>query len=187
MVKKHRDTNNKNNVSLIENHKLLWDISLVLLGVILGFVVSAGYQSYQTYQEDTAIARSIYKEIGDPYNRIVIFKLQLKNDSVSIPDTPFYPETSIFPQVLTQTERFDKTLIDNLTAYENALAVAEEMRQKLEEDAKIKKSPNGNMSIYDEYINQSAAENYLRMMRHVDYCYNQIPIIKKQLSDNYRI
>ena len=185
MSKKRGATPIENQKPWIEKHGVTWAIILLLLGMTLGAFVTIEYGSWQMREDDKSTARGLYAELNSPADQIANMAPQYLNGIITIPDVPFYSQSSVFPLIKTKIGAFDKSLINNITQYDLNLHFAEENRLKLVEINKI--NPNQSISFYQSNLLNNYDLIFKDMVRYVIYCYNQAPIIKKQLHDEYGV
>jgi hypothetical protein len=176
--------------SWIENHRTtIWQISLVLLGCILGLGGSILWTDYQNYQNDSSVARGLYNELNASNNPVKIWAPIFIEGVPTEPviNNSFFLNTSLFPSITDNDQRFDKKLKQNITYYYTNLSDAEDYRLKLEEVQKINSGQNTTNSSYGQY-NVFLEKDYIDAMKSkLLYCYKQIPIIKTQIKEYFRI
>jgi len=191
MNKKRKGLSNENTDSWIERNRIKWEIFLLLLGVVLGFFITVVYDTYQMHQEDVATAQSIYDELSSPKNLVPVmasYYLNYTGGPLGVSgDSSFTPHSSIFPVVRTKIGRFPNSLADNITGYDADLEFAEQYRIDLIELSKTERLQSDSISCYDQSLRNNSANITMKMIEHVFNCYYQIPIIKKQLHDNYGV
>jgi hypothetical protein len=175
-----------NQKSWIEKHGVIWAMILLVLGAVFGSVVTVYYGNWQMQQEDIMTAQSLYNELSSPTNQIPVMALLYENKSSGIDDMPLYPLSSVLPIVKTKMGRFSDPLRNNISQYDYALYYAEQNRLKLWDIIKI--SPNvQSSSVYDTTLIQNKNAYFSNMEYYIFYCNQQIPIIEKQLHDEFGV
>lgn len=168
---------------------IIWEISLVLFGIILGVGGSALSAGYQNHQSDDSVARGLYNELNASSNSVNIWAPILIEGVPPQPaiDNSLIPNTSVFPSVNDKIQRFDKNLKQNITFYYSNLSEAEDYRLKLEEIQKIDTSQNSTDSSYHQNNLFLEKEYFNAMKSKLLYCYKQLPIIKNQIEKIFKI
>jgi hypothetical protein len=185
MSKKHDVISTNNQKSWIERYPKIWAILLLIAGFILGFLGNIVYGSWQTQQEDVSTAQSLYNELNSSTNMAAYMAPQYENGSISIPNNPFYPQSSVLPVVKTKMGRFDSTLAHNISEYDTSLSIAEQDRLKMIDVDKI--SSNVTLSVYDKSLQDNSVHIFKEMANCVSYCNYLTPIIEKELHDEFGV
>jgi len=170
-----------------DNRTTIWQLFLVLFGVVLGVVGSTLWVGFQNHQIDESVARGLYNELNASDNPVKIWAPAFIDGSPTEPliDTSFFVNTSVFPSIIDNDQRFDEKLKMNITNYYTNLSSAEDYRLKLEKIQKI--DQNATNSSYAQY-NVSLEKEYSDAMKSkLLYCYKQMPIIKTQIEKYFRI
>jgi hypothetical protein len=187
------------NKTFFENHPhWKWDVSLMLLGVIIGlvsgFCLSVWWQHTMDAQTDKITAQKIYDELNTPENPVNTYSQFYKNTDTTGPlagkmnvgTNSLLIQPSVFPSILDKIQRFDNSLYQNITFYYSNLTVAEDDRLNLVKAGELEES-SSNKSALALVLIYSESYAYNNMRERLSYCYNQIPIIKKQLHDTYGV
>jgi hypothetical protein len=175
---------NEDKKSWIERHLMAWDLFLVFFGFMMGFAGTMVYDYHLMRQADTSTSRFIYNELNDPQNQVEVMAPYYLNNEEVLGDS-FYPSDSVFPLAKSDIKNFNDALINNLTGYDESLRFAERDRLLLIE--MINRDPNSTATYYQSEIEKNKDKLWEELTKETLYCYNQTPIIKKQLHDEYGI
>ncbi|WP_321505670.1 hypothetical protein [uncultured Methanoregula sp.] len=184
----------QNNTPFREQHKYIYDIGLLFLGAIIGLLFSLGWAYFQDSQTDRYTAQGLYNELNNPDNEIPglamgyeqgIYMDTIHIESRILSGRSYFSLSSMYPSIKDKLQRFDSSLSKNITLYYENLSVAENERKQLEDVVKI--SPNQGLSLYNVaglyFYNNTLSD----MKNRIIYCAHQMPVIKKQLQENYGV
>ena len=180
----------------IKNNRIKWEVLLLLVGAVIGFVLSMGWGYWQDCQTDKFTAQNIYMELNNPKNPVNLHAPEFINGKTheGIPIQPvmvygdsFFLTNSVFPSINDKLQRFDSKLAGDIHDYYENLSEAEKYRLELLSYNNVNGCQNANISYHDQIVLDLSPSWTKAMEARIINCSYLIPVIKSELKQKYNL